>query len=69
MSCATKWQPPSWSQIISNAEKTRNKQDEVSSKRDNNDDDISQIDVDMSAMTLNSKFLYISTQIYYYLYL
>ena len=51
MSCTTKLQP-SLSQIIENA---RNEQDQVSSKRDNNNNDISQIDVDMSMMTLKSK--------------
>ena|ERR1043166_2089072 len=55
MSCATKWQS-SWSQIISNVEKARNEQDQVSSKYDNNDDDTSQINVDISKMTLKSKF-------------
>ncbi|CAI2163197.1 1820_t:CDS:2 [Funneliformis geosporum] len=43
---------PSWSQVISDAEKARNEKNQVSRKRDN-DEDVSQIAVDMSMMSLN----------------
>ena len=46
---------PSWSKIISDAEKARNKKDQISNKRGNNDDDISQLAIDMSVMTLKSR--------------
>jgi len=52
VSYATRRQP-SWSQVISDAEKARNEKNQVSRKHDN--DDTSQIAVDMSMMTLNSK--------------
>ncbi|CAB4405575.1 unnamed protein product [Rhizophagus irregularis] len=56
MSSTTTWQS-SWSQVISDAEKARNEKDQikdqVSSKHDN-DDNMSQISVDMSTLTLNT---------------
>jgi hypothetical protein len=57
MTSTTTWQS-SWSQVISDAEKARSEKDQVkdqiSSKHDN-DDNMPQIVVDMSTLTLNSK--------------
>ncbi|GBB95330.1 hypothetical protein RclHR1_02510024 [Rhizophagus clarus] len=56
ISSTTAWQS-SWSQVISDAEKARNEKDQikdqVSSKHDD-DDNMSQIDVEMSTLTLNT---------------
>ncbi|CAG8447031.1 4286_t:CDS:2 [Funneliformis caledonium] len=46
---------PSWSQVISDAEKARNEKSQVSRKRDD-DEGVSQIAVDMSMMTLNTSW-------------
>ena len=55
MPSTTTWQS-SWSRVISDAEKARNKKDQVKNKvSNNNDDNISQIAVNMSMLTLKSK--------------